>query len=294
MSLTRVLRAAVQNLWKPRWESSQSTIDKSVHNLRLVCAYSSTIKSTIDTNLWYIDDYHRFKSLSEKKLREALASPTRFQSIDTREDRTDVLSPYHSEGRYVSKYRGALLLKNPNDLSVYYQLFTHVQPKIVFEMGTYTGASAMWYDDTAKSLDLDCHIYSVDIDSTLINEELKKRKPDTVNFITGDSHKIKDIFPPSMLEPLPHPWLIVEDAHQGTEAALSYLHQFMKIGDYVIVEDTTPYEHSTTQAKWDKLDVLKSFLRSPIGQNFKVDSFFTDFYGYNCTWHWHGFLKKCT
>jgi len=123
MSLTRVLRAAVQNLWKPRWESSQSTIDKSVHNLRLVCAYSSTIKSTFET-LWFVENYRQCKSLSEEKLREALASPTRFQSIDTREDRTDVLSTYHSVGRFISQYRGALLLKNPNDLSVYYQLFT--------------------------------------------------------------------------------------------------------------------------------------------------------------------------
>ena len=87
--------------------------------------------------------------------------------------------------------------------SVYYQLFTHLHPRVVFEMGTYSGASAIWYDDAAKSLDLDCHIYSIDIEPLLLDEGLKQKKPNTVDFIIGDTTKIEDVFPPSMLEPLP-------------------------------------------------------------------------------------------
>ena len=42
-----------------------------------------------------------------------------------------------------------------------------------------------------------------------------------------------------------------------------------------------------------KLEALKNFLKMPVGKDFKVDTYLTDFYGYNCTWNWHGFLQKC-
>ena len=137
------------------------------------------------------------------------------------------------------------------------------------------------------------------IEPTLLDEGLKRRKPDTVDFITGDNTEIENIFPPAMLEPLPHPWLIVEDSH-NTVAIVEYLHQFMKVGDYMVVEDTSPVmlygDCSFTDSQWgeQKLHVLKKLLRSPVGQNFKVDSFLTDLYGYNCTMSWHGFLRKCS
>ena len=116
-----------------------------------------------------------------------------------------------------------------------------MRPGVVFEMGTCSGASAMRYDDTAKSLDLDCHIYSVDFEPKLLDEGFKKTKPDTVDFITGgDTTKIEGIFPPSMLESLPHPWLIVEDSHDNTEAIVKYFHQFMNVGNYLVIEDQRP------------------------------------------------------
>ena len=300
MSLARVLRTTVQAAWKPKW-AAPFVNNISTTNLRLSRPPERAWSSTkIIDEAFFLDDYFKSRKLAEEMLREALVSPTRFQSIDSREDRTDIFY-YYSAGKFMSKYRGSFLLKNPNDLCVYYQLFTHVRPRIVFEMGTCSGASAMWYDDAAKSLDLDCHIYSVDYEPALLDEDFKQRKPDTVNFIVGDTTKIEDIFPPSMLEPLPHPWLIVEDSHDNTEAIVEYFHQFMKVGDYLVIEDTSPYvrlgdssDSATTKWGEEKLNMLKDFLRSPIGQNFKVDSFLTDLYGYNCTLNWHGFMRKCS
>ena len=260
---------------------------------------NSTPRAPCSSSL-VVDNFFQFQKLAKEKLREALASPTRFQSINERKDITDVI--YDSTGKYISEYRGAFLMKNPNELSVYYQLFTHVRPKVVFEMGTYSGASAIWYDDAAKSLDLDCHIYSIDIEPLLLDEGLKQKKPNTVDFIIGDMTKIEDVFPPSMLEPLPHPWLIVEDSHGNANAVVEHFHRFMEVGDYVVIEDTSPhvptnghgFVKDATKCGPEQLNLLKSLLRSPVGQNFKVDSFFTDLHGYNCTWHWHGFLRKCT
>ena len=291
LNSTELHTALRQTVWK--LNLATSIISKSARILRFP-------PSAPCSSLLVVDDYVQFQKLAKEKLREALASPTRFQSINERKDITDVI--YDSTGKYISEYRGAFLMKNPNDLSVYYQLFTHVRPKVVFEMGTYSGASAIWYDDAAKSLDLDCHIYSIDIEPLLLDEGLKQRKPNTVDFIIGDTTKIEDAFPPSMLKPLPHPWLIVEDSHDNANVVVEHFHPFMAVGDYLVIEDTSPYvptdgnafEKDTTQCGPEKLNMLKSLLRSPVGQHFKVDSFLTDLYGYNCTWHWHGFLRKCS
>ena len=297
MLSTRLLRsrADVQAAWKCKRAPPTITADLRLSGLQSR-AWSS--KKIID-EVFFLDDYFKSRKRAEEMLQEALASPTRFQSIDSREDRTDIYY-YHSAGKFMSKYRGAFLLKNPNDLSVYYQLFTHVRPRVVLEMGTCSGASAMWYDDTAKSLDLDCHIYSVDFEPRLLDECFKKRKPGTVDFITGDTTKIEGILPPSVLESLPHPWLIVEDSHDNTEAVVKYFHQFMDMGDYLVIEDTSPYvqlgdnsDSATTKWGEQKLRMLKEFLKTPVGQNFLVDSFLTDLYGYNCTLNWHSFLRKC-
>ena len=255
---------------------------------------------------YFNDDYHLLSKQCDEKLAKALASPTRFQSIEEREDRSDIPPSfvyYEYVKKYLNKYRGAFMLKTFFDTAVYYQLFSHVKPKTVIEVGSFTGASAMWYNDTAKSLGYDCLVHSIDINASLLSEEIKQQKPDNVNFIEGDTTNIGELLPPSTLQPLPHPWLVVEDSHENMTKVMAYLDQFMIAGDYVIIEDTNPnipadidLDMSTDFEfkPWgtSKLDGLKAFLKGPVGRNFKIDSFFTDFYGYNCTWHWHGYLRK--
>jgi len=298
--------AAVTNnlrtLYRPLTISSNQLL------LNIQRASSSNQGSTSSPTTFFNDDYHRFLNLSKEKLSIALASPTRFQSIEEREDRSDIpisFIYYEFLRKYVAKYRGAFMLKTFFDTAVYYQLFNHVKPKTVIEMGSFTGASAMWYADAAKSLGYDCHVQSIEIDHSLLSAEIRQQKTDNVNFIEGDANRIEEILPPSVLQPLPHPWLVIEDSHENITNVLVYLNQFMIAGDYAIIEDTNPHIPAVVDAHkvvneqfrpWgtSKLDTLKTFLKGPVGRDFKIDSFFTDFYGYNCTWHWHGFLRKCT
>ena len=41
----------------------------------------------------------------------------------------------------------------------------------------------------------------------------------------------------------------------------------------------------------EMLTELRSFLNE-YKDWYSVDSFFTDFFGYNATWHWHGFIRR--
>ena len=238
-----------------------------------------------------------------KRLQRLLTSPTRYQAITERGDCSDIpISVYDdsiSLGKYVTLYRDSVILKKPQELSVYQQFFYHMRPSTVIELGTFSGASAAWFADTATVLGLNCHLYSLDIDHTLIDEAIMKTKPENVTFILGDSYRIGEAFPLSMLQTLPHPWLVIEDVHHNCINVLNYMNSFMKAGDYIVVEDTDPREPSKLTLPPQecepigsgKLNMLKTFVKE-CDHQYLVDSFFTDFYGYNCTWNWHGFLKK--
>ena len=80
------------------------------------------------------------------------------------------------QGKYFANYRGGIILKNPQDLFIYHELFSLVRPRIIIELGTFSGASAAWLADTATTLGIDCHMYSLDIDQGLIHEDIKRLK----------------------------------------------------------------------------------------------------------------------
>ena len=267
---------------------------------------SSPNFSTLSSNVTASDDRHMLIQKSREKLHKLLNSPTRYQSINDREDRSDIpqkLIQCECVGRFLGRYRGAVILKTTYDLVVYYQLFSHLKPKTIIELGTFTGASALWYADSLSSLGLDTQIYTIDIDSTLVSEETKQKLPDNVTLIEGDYSKIADLFPPAMLQSLPHPWLVIEDAHNFFETVIMYLNDYMITGDYLIAEDTEPripahvgiYSMDDKIETWgtEKLDTLRKFVKGT-GRQYMVDTFFTDYYGYNSNWHWHGFLRKCS
>ena len=75
----------------------------------------------------------------------------------------------------------------------------------------------------------------------------------------------------------------------------------MKTNDYFMIEDLSPIKPQKLGAgritsEFDVagnygLNVLKKFL-SDYEDDFAVDSFYTDLFGYNGTENWHGFIRK--
>lgn len=254
----------------------------------------------------YDEDYHSLLNDTETKVKQLLNSPTRYQRIEKREDRSDIpLSVIETIclGKYITNYRGAPIFREPKELAVFRHFFANAQPRTVIELGTFTGTSAVWFADTAALLDLDCHVYSTDADHSLISEEIQKIKPENVTFIQGDRSKIEDVFPSTLLQSFPHPWLVIEDDHSDLFVGFRYLNDFMSVGDYVVVENSDPRmpllpglhvlynKEEMVPAGTGNLQLLRKFLKE-YGQDYQVDSFYTDLFGYNSTPHWHGFLCK--
>lgn len=158
--------------------------------------------------------------------------------------------------------------------------------------------------DTLGLLDVNCDIYSMDLDPSNRSEIVNKLKPPNVSFLQGNSFEIEKTFTDEFLKNLPHPWVFSEDGHANLPGVLRYFHQYLQEGDYMVVEDTCPdlakefgmYMGTVNppggfrKMGRKQLDCLRDFLQE-YEDFYAVDSFLTDLFGYNCR-HWHGFIRK--
>ena len=172
----------------------------------------------------------------------------------------------------------------------------------VFELGALYGGSALSIASTLKIQGSKGHVYSIDLDLSLLDPRVKDLQPDNLTFIEGDMYKIDEVLPSSTLESLPHPWVLIEDAHANSLGVLEYFHKFMIEGDYIAYEDTDPATPLKRGMGWEgypayepsgygKLHLLKGFM-TKYEEHYRVDSYLTDLYGYNATNNWNGYIRR--
>ena len=245
--------------------------------------------------------YRRSMTTKLNILEKRLNDPTRFQHIGEREER----SVFNADavqciinGKFLSFYRGIDMLKGPEDLSILYQMLWHVRPRTIIELGAFTGASALWMADSLKGANIECDIFSVDIDLSLLHPQIKSLQPHNLSFIEGDCNEIESIFPSEFLNSQPHPMIIIDDAHVDLLKTMNHFHRHLLPGDYIVCEDTNSGRPAVPLTPNDcdavglgKLQVWKQFL-TKYGDMYAVDSFFSDYYGYNSSSNWNGYVRR--
>jgi hypothetical protein len=164
----------------------------------------------------------------------------------------------------IPQWRGLPLMKTVFDLAIYPQLMADLHPRSIFEIGSGSGASAIWLADQAEFVSPGCHIHSVD------RVEVTARR-DGVTFHRGDCSDPARLFDAALLNSAPHPWLVIEDAHYNVAAVLIHFHGFLHEGDYLYVEDSEI-----------KRDDIRRFLAGR-EDCYVVDTKYTDFFGRNAT-----------
>ena len=245
--------------------------------------------------------YKRSMTMKLNILRERLTNPTRFQHIAEREERSifsDDAVQAIINGKYFSFYRGIDMLKGPEDMSILYQMFWHVRPRTVIELGAFTGASALWMADSLNGADIECNVFSVDIDLSLLHPKIDSLRPPNLSFIEGDCYKIEKVFPSKFLEKQPHPFIVIDDAHVNFVEVMDHFHRHLIQGDYIVCEDTNSGRPAVPLTSCDdsavgleKLHIWKQFL-TKYGDMYAVDSFFSDYFGYNASSNWNGYVRR--
>ncbi|MFQ5772930.1 MAG: CmcI family methyltransferase [Kiloniellaceae bacterium] len=161
------------------------------------------------------------------------------------------------------RWRGLPLFKTAFDFAVYPMLLWDLRPRTVVELGSGSGASAVWLAEL-MALFGGGHVYSLDLKRPDVRH-------DAVTFLEGDCGEIETALDAEFLRALPHPWLAIEDAHVNVHGVLAHLHAHLAPGDYLIVEDSL-----------EKRADIGRFLSERPGA-YKVDTRYTDFFGRNAT-----------
>jgi len=248
-------------------------------------------------------DYHAVKAEAARSMRRGIWADRfreRFVPFSSREMRCDLpraAIDCISAGKHYISYRGLPLAKDPLDLLLYEMLLFELKPETVIELGAYTGASALWLADTLAAFGVKTRILSVDIDLSLVDPAA--RKGSGIEFIEGDCNRIQSVFTPESLRGLPHPLVLIDDAHVNTPEVYGYFHEHaFRSGDYLVIEDTIPwipgtFGESDSGQEWGdwKWREIQQFFAAH-DSDYRVDRYFTDFFGYNGTWNWNGFLKR--
>ena len=173
--------------------------------------------------------------------------------------------------RDCNSWRGIALGKSVYDFALIPMIIWENRPATILEIGSGEGASAIWMADLCKSYALSTRVYSVDIKPPNVTY-------DGVTFLSGDIRNIPYLSDNTLFDvtTLPHPWLIVEDAHVNVNKVMKYFATHMHRGDYIIIEDSRSKMQS-------KLEVPNTLL---------VDTYYCDYFGRNATSSVNTILRK--
>ena len=160
------------------------------------------------------------------------------------------------------EWKGRPLFKTVYEFACVPMLLHEMRPGTIFEIGSGTGASALWMADVCMTGGLSTRIHSVDI------QQVPDALTASVTFHKGDTNSPETLFPADVLQTAKHPWLVIEDAHVNVPGVLRYFDSRLRPGDYLIVEDSR-----------DK----QEHLAAVINDRYRVDTRYTDFFGRNAT-----------
>lgn len=178
-------------------------------------------------------------------------------------------------------YKGLVNLKPPFDLVLYSSLIWEVQPKTIIEFGALQGGSSLWLADHLEMLCGAGEVHSFELFDKCIHPRAKHPR---LHFHKADLRDVKNL-DTAFFEQLPHPWLIIDDAHTNLENLGPYFGKMMAVGDYYIWEDVF-------LRKWATSEKIAIAVKIAKESNLMVDRKYTDAFGYNVTCSPNGWFRK--
>jgi cephalosporin hydroxylase len=194
------------------------------------------------------------------------------------------------EGIVRHRWRDVPMLKHPIEAALYPLLFWHTRPGTIFEIGSSSGGSAIYFSDVLTAFGVECRILTLDVrvpDPPI--------KPANVQFLYGDAADLGETLTPDLLRSCPRPWLVIEDAsheYRHTLAVLRFFDPMMQSGEYLVVEDANVTDMGD-EARFDGGPgrAIAEFLADS-GHRYEIDRDYCDRFGHNFTGNPNGYLRR--
>lgn len=182
-------------------------------------------------------------------------------------------------GALALTYKGLINIKTPFDLALYARLIWELQPRTILELGSFQGGSGLWLADQMSTLcEISGEVHSFDLHTECIHKNAKHSR---LIFHEVDLSDVAT-FDKNLLMRLPHPWLVIDDAHVQVFSIFSFLRDLLVSGDYYVIEDVP------ISANKEIIDGLQLVEQS----GFLVDTYYTDAFGINLTSAPNAWLRK--
>lgn len=176
-------------------------------------------------------------------------------------------------------YKGARILKAPEDLRVYERLIEETRAQVVLELGVESGGSALWFADRVRSLyphDQGAYpvVIGVDINTQPTREAIERVGERGVHLVDGDLSNKRVISHVRALV-AGRRALVVEDAahtYDCTSAALRGYWDLVQPGCWLVVEDAMVDDDDLRLADWMPRGVeraINDFISSGAGAYFQ-------------------------
>jgi cephalosporin hydroxylase len=178
-----------------------------------------------------------------------------------------------------SSYKGLIHLKPPCDLVLYSNLIWEQTPATIIEFGALQGGSALWFADQLDTLCGAGEVHSFELLDKCIHPSAEHPR---LHFHRADLRDLTSL-DTELLARLPHPWLVIDDAHEDTAGLLRFMGPMLRTDDYYVLEDVL------LKANAQFINEL-AVACEQIG--LMVDTKFTDAFGYNVTCAANGWLCK--
>ncbi|MEZ5785858.1 MAG: CmcI family methyltransferase [Xanthobacteraceae bacterium] len=186
-------------------------------------------------------------------------------------------------------YRGIPMLKSPFEVALYQLLIWNVKPRTIIEIGSFRGASALWFADMMRNCDINGTVVSIDIEPPPPPEPRGN-----VHFLEGDANALDATLGADMLAGLQRPLIVIEDSTHTSEttgAVLEFFAPVLRSGEYIVIEDGVVSDLGKAHHFNDGPGLaISRFLRDH--PEFEIDSAFCDFYGHNFTGNPNGYLRR--
>lgn len=195
----------------------------------------------------------------------------------------------YQKGVMAYTYRGVRCLKSPVDMALYMKLLWDLKPKLVLEIGSHSGGSALLLADLLSSFGLQTPVISIDL------EIPKGVQDDRIRFLQGNIEHLEDVMAEHDLASYPHPWFVTEDSahsYSGCMTAMRVFRDHMEPGDILAIEDGILDELGLS-ARYDggPNRAIEDFLSAHPDQ-FRVMTELCDMFGTNLTYNPNGYLCK--
>jgi len=176
-------------------------------------------------------------------------------------------------------YKGLVRLKPPYDIVLYSSLIWELRPATIIEFGALQGGSALWFADQLESLGTPGNVHSFELLDKCIHPSANHPR---LHFHHADLRDV-DSLDRALFTTLPHPWLVVDDAHENLEQLVPFIGEFLESGDYYIIEDVLSNPTIKVIGNWVSLSERLGMM---------VDTKYTDAFGYNVTCSPNAWFKK--